>query len=170
MSGQTADEYIKRFKIYAAESKVMQDRPLVEWFIKGLNTPLLNRILNLENPPTTIRGWYTTASKMDNQWRRGRQSPTDWKEEMTQREEDYASQTTLPDTRHLPETPMQWTWTDCLSKNKPIIWRKAFALYAIYQGIEQAIMDQEDLDHLLHPEGKTHHHRHPRCRYLTLLL
>jgi len=72
MSGQTADEYIERFKIYAAESKVMQDRPLVEWFMKGLNTPLLDRILNLENPPTTIRGWYTTASKIDNKWRRGR--------------------------------------------------------------------------------------------------
>jgi len=50
MSSQTADEY------YAAESKVMQDRPLVEWFMKGLNTPLLNRILNLENSPTTIQG------------------------------------------------------------------------------------------------------------------
>jgi len=72
MSSQTADEYIEWFKIYAAESKVTQDRPLVEWFMKGLNTPLLDRILNLENPPTTIRGWYTTASKMDNQWRRGR--------------------------------------------------------------------------------------------------
>jgi len=43
----------------------MQDRLLVEWFMKGLNTPLLNRILNLENPPTTIQGWYTTASKMN---------------------------------------------------------------------------------------------------------
>jgi len=66
MSGQTANEYIKQFKIYVAESKVTQDRPLVEWFMKGLNTPLLDRILNLENPPTTIRGWYTTVSKMDN--------------------------------------------------------------------------------------------------------
>jgi len=72
MSGQTADEYMEQFKINAAESKVTQDRPLVEWFIKGLNIPLLNRILNFENPPTTIQGWYTTASKMDNQWRRGR--------------------------------------------------------------------------------------------------
>jgi len=72
MSGQTANEYIGQFKIYKAESKIMQDRQLVEWFMKGLNTPLLNRILNLKNPPTTIQGWYTTASKIDNQWRRGR--------------------------------------------------------------------------------------------------
>jgi len=40
--------------------------------MKGLSTPLLNRILNLKNPLTTIQGWYTTALKMDNQWRRGR--------------------------------------------------------------------------------------------------
>jgi len=40
--------------------------------MKELNTPLLNRIPNLENPLTTIQGWYTTALKMDNQWRRGR--------------------------------------------------------------------------------------------------
>ena len=55
-----------------AESKVTQDRLLVEWFMKWLNTPLLDRILNLENPPTMIQGWYTIASKIDNQWRRGR--------------------------------------------------------------------------------------------------
>ena len=72
MFSQMANKYIERFKIYTAESKVMQDRPLVEWFMKGLNTHLLDRILNLKNPPTTIQGWYTTASKMDNQWRRGR--------------------------------------------------------------------------------------------------
>jgi len=56
MSSQTADEYIKQFKIYMAKSKVMQDRPLVEWFMKGLNTPLLDRILNLGIPPTVIQG------------------------------------------------------------------------------------------------------------------
>jgi len=72
ISSQTANEYIEQFKIYAAKSKVTQDRPLVEWFMKGLNTPLLDRILNLENPLTIIQGWYTTASKMNNQWRRGR--------------------------------------------------------------------------------------------------
>ena len=58
MSGKTADEHIEQFKIHAAESKVTQDRSLIEWFMKGLNTPLLDRILNLKNPPTTIQGWY----------------------------------------------------------------------------------------------------------------
>jgi len=30
MSGKTADEHIEQFKIHAAESKVTQDRPLIE--------------------------------------------------------------------------------------------------------------------------------------------
>ena len=67
MSGKMANKHIEQFKIYAAESKIMQDRSLIEWFMKGLNTPLLDRILNLENPMTMIQGWYTTASKIDNQ-------------------------------------------------------------------------------------------------------
>jgi len=72
MTGGTADEFIERFKINANNSGVTQDRPLIEWFMKGINAPLLDKILNLKNPPTTIVGWYTTASKLDNQWRRGR--------------------------------------------------------------------------------------------------
>ena len=71
MTGRTADEFIERFKINANDSGVTQDRPLIEWFMKGINAPLLDKILNLKNPPTTIVGWYTTASKLDNQWRRG---------------------------------------------------------------------------------------------------
>jgi len=72
MSGKTADEYVEEFKIWAAESGVTQDRPLIEWFMKGIPTPLLDKILNLENPPSTIQGWYDTASKMDNQWRKAK--------------------------------------------------------------------------------------------------
>ena len=66
----TADEYIEQFKIWAADSGVSQDGPLIEWFRQGLPAPLRNRILNTDNEPTTIRGWYAYASKFDNQWRR----------------------------------------------------------------------------------------------------
>jgi len=72
MTGRTADEFIKKFKVNATDSRVTQDRPLIEWFMKRINVLLLDKILNLENPLTTIVGWYTTASKLDNQWRRGR--------------------------------------------------------------------------------------------------
>ena len=65
----TANEYIKQFKIWVADSGVHQDGPLIEWFHQGLPTPLRNRILNTDNEPTTIGGWYAYASKFDNQWR-----------------------------------------------------------------------------------------------------
>jgi len=71
MTSGTADKFIERFKINANDSGVTQDRPLIEWFMKGINASLLDKILNPENPPTTIVDWYTTASKLDNQWRRG---------------------------------------------------------------------------------------------------
>ena len=103
MPSQTADEYIEQFKIYAAKSKVTQDRPLVEWFIKGLNTPLLDRIPNLENPLTMIQGWYTTASKMDNQWRRGRAITNSLKGGNDTKRRGLH----LPDICHPPETTMQ---------------------------------------------------------------
>ena len=68
MTGRTADEFIKRFKINATDSGVMQDRPLIEWFMKGINVPLLDKILNLENPPTMIVDWYSTAVGSAQTW------------------------------------------------------------------------------------------------------
>ena len=56
MTSGTADEFIERFKINVNDSGVTQDRPLIEWFMKRINVPLLDKILNLENPPTTIIG------------------------------------------------------------------------------------------------------------------
>ena len=64
----TADEYIEQFKIWAADSGVSQDGPLIKWFCQELPVPLRNRILNTDNEPTIIEGWYIYASKFDNQW------------------------------------------------------------------------------------------------------
>ena len=64
----TADEYIEQFKIWTADSGVCQDGQLIKWFHQGLPAPLRNRILNTNNKPTTIGGWYAYASKFDNQW------------------------------------------------------------------------------------------------------
>ena len=66
---ETANEYVEQFKIWTADSGVRQDRPLIEWFHQELPAPLRNRILNTDNEPTTIGGWYAYASKFDNQWR-----------------------------------------------------------------------------------------------------
>jgi hypothetical protein len=68
----TADEFIEEFKIWASESGVTQDRPLIEWFMLGLNNELRNTLLRLENPPTTIVNWYKKASEQDNNFRKYR--------------------------------------------------------------------------------------------------
>ena len=85
MTGMTANQYIKQFKIWAAESEVFQDRPLVQWFMKGLNSKLRQNILLSNDPPTTIREWYEVASKFNNHWRRAQAQTNDLLEDMTPR-------------------------------------------------------------------------------------
>jgi len=47
MTGKTADKFIEEFKNWQLQSGVKED-----------------------NPPTTLEGWYTTASNLNNQWRK----------------------------------------------------------------------------------------------------
>jgi len=70
MTGKTADEFIEEFKNWQLQSGVNEDRPLIEWFLTALPSSLWDKILQKKNPPTTLEGWYTTASNLDNQWRK----------------------------------------------------------------------------------------------------
>jgi len=70
MTGKTADEFIEEFKNWQLQSGVNEDRPLIEWFLTALPTSLQDKILQKKNPPTTLEGWYTTTSNLDNQWRK----------------------------------------------------------------------------------------------------
>ena len=70
MSRKTADEFVEEFKNWAAESGVTEDRPLIEWFMAALPIILRDKILQLKSPPTKITDWYSTASKLDNNWRK----------------------------------------------------------------------------------------------------
>ncbi|GLB35582.1 putative reverse transcriptase-rnase h-integrase [Lyophyllum shimeji] len=68
----TADEYIAEFKVLAAASQIKEDNSLIEYFMDGLQPKLVEKVLGVEKPPTTIKGWYDYASRFDNQWRRAR--------------------------------------------------------------------------------------------------
>jgi len=70
ITGKTADKFIKEFKNWQLQSGVNEDRLLIEWFLTALLTSLRDKILQKENPPTTLEGWYTTTSNLDNQWRK----------------------------------------------------------------------------------------------------
>ena len=58
MTGKTADEFIEGFKNWQLQSGVKEDRPLIEWFLTALPSSLWDKILQKENPPTTLEGWY----------------------------------------------------------------------------------------------------------------
>jgi hypothetical protein len=62
MTGKTADEFIEEFKLWQENSGVIQDRPLIEWFMAALPNSLQDKILQTEMPPITINGWYISAS------------------------------------------------------------------------------------------------------------
>ena len=60
------EDYIARFRILKGRTGIDYDTALIEYFMDGLNTKLLE---NMENVPTTLEGWYTAAAKYDGQWR-----------------------------------------------------------------------------------------------------
>ena len=70
ITGKTTDEFIKEFKNWQLQSRVNKDRPLIKWFLTALPSSLQDKILQKENPLTTLEGWYTTTSNLDNQWRK----------------------------------------------------------------------------------------------------
>jgi len=67
MTGKTADKFIEEFKNWQLQSRVKEDRLLIEWFLTALLSFLWDKILRKENPPTTLEGWYTTALNLNNQ-------------------------------------------------------------------------------------------------------
>ena len=70
MTGKTTNEFIKEFKNWQLQNGVNEDRPLIKWFLTALLSSLRDKILPKENPPTTLKGWYITASNLNNQWRK----------------------------------------------------------------------------------------------------
>ncbi|KIJ34513.1 hypothetical protein M422DRAFT_263484 [Sphaerobolus stellatus SS14] len=45
------------------------DEALIDKFEKGLNSALVDKIYNLPEMPTTLKGWIQWATKLDRQWR-----------------------------------------------------------------------------------------------------
>jgi len=69
---KTAEEHVTSFKLLLHEAGLVTapEHDKIERFSETLSDALALRILNSENPPNTIQGWYDTAIKFDNNWRR----------------------------------------------------------------------------------------------------
>lgn len=66
----TADEYNAQFKMLASRAEIKEYASLEQLYQRGLQHKLLERIYAMNDIPTTMEGWYTVASRLDNQNRR----------------------------------------------------------------------------------------------------
>jgi len=69
--GRTMEEFVQKFK-RAARGSGYEGRPLVEEFKRGMNGGIRRKLMEAENPPTSIENWYRRATALDRNWRESR--------------------------------------------------------------------------------------------------
>jgi len=69
--GKTMEEFVQEFK-RAARGSGYERRPLVEEFKRGMNGGIRRKLMEAENPPTSIEQWYRRAMTLDRNWRESR--------------------------------------------------------------------------------------------------
>jgi len=69
--GRTMEEFVQDFK-KTARGSGYKGRPLVEEFKRGMNGGIRRKLMEAENPPTSIENWYRRATALDRNWRESR--------------------------------------------------------------------------------------------------
>jgi len=69
--GRTMEEFMQKFK-RAAWGSGYEGRPLMEEFKRGTNGGIRRKLMESENPPTSIEQWYRRATALDRNWRESR--------------------------------------------------------------------------------------------------
>ena len=69
--GKSMEEFVQEFKRAACGSGY-EGRPLVEEFKRGMNGSIRRKLMEAENPPTSIENWYRRAMALDRHWRESR--------------------------------------------------------------------------------------------------
>jgi len=69
--GKTMEEYVQEFK-RAARGSGYEGRLLVEEFKREMNGGIRRKLMEAENPPTSIEQWYRRAMALDRNWRESR--------------------------------------------------------------------------------------------------
>ena len=62
--GKRMEEFVQEFK-RAARGSRYEGRPLVEEFKRGMNGGIRRKLMEVENPPTSIENWYRRATALD---------------------------------------------------------------------------------------------------------
>ena len=79
--GRTMEESIQEFK-RAARGSGYEERPLIEEFKRGMNGGIRRKLMESENPPTSMEQWYRRAMALDRNWRESR-----WEKERLKKKE-----------------------------------------------------------------------------------
>jgi len=69
--GRMMEEYVQEFKRAVQESEY-EGRPLMEEFKRGINGGIWRKLMESENPLTSIEQWYKRATALDRNWRKSR--------------------------------------------------------------------------------------------------
>ena len=69
--GRTMKEFVQEFK-RAARGSGYEGRLLVEEFKQGINGGIRRKLMEAENPLTSIEDWYRRATALDRNWRESR--------------------------------------------------------------------------------------------------
>jgi len=68
---RTMEEFVQEFK-RAVRGSGYKGRPLMEEFKRGMNRGIRRKLMESENPPTSIEQWYRRATALDRNWRESR--------------------------------------------------------------------------------------------------
>jgi len=69
--GRTIEKFVQEFK-RAARRSGYEGRLLIEEFKRGMNGGIRRKLMEVENPPTSIKQWYQRATALDRNWRESR--------------------------------------------------------------------------------------------------
>jgi len=76
---KTMEEFVQEFKRVVRGSGY-KGRPLVEEFKRGINGAIRRKLIEAEQPPTSIEQWYEQATNLDRHWRKSRKEEERLKE------------------------------------------------------------------------------------------
>ena len=100
--GKTMEEFVQEFK-RAARGSGYEGRPLVEEFKRGMNRGIRRKLMEAENPPTSIENWYRRATALDRNWRKSRRE-----EERLREKKETIGGAPKQEQRQIMPRPLVW--------------------------------------------------------------
>ena len=98
--GRTMEKFVQEFK-KAARGSGYEGRPLIEEFKRGISEGIRRKLMEAENPLTSIEQWYGRAMALDRNWQESR------REEERLKKKEIGGGTQKQERQSLPQ-PLVW--------------------------------------------------------------